>query len=144
MEREYPKTKCEKVGNICRVCHKRFIIKTLQKRESQKIKAVEKNLEVTEKRLKVLNDGINEIEAQIDGNYAGIGIKAKTQKLKKRYDREFDDLEFEISHIEETLDRVQSERNDTGATINYPMSSYLVPYHSNPKSIFNFDKPHFS
>lgn len=57
-----------------------------------------------------------------------IGVNAKLKTRQKRFDREFDDLDFEITHIESQLDEIQINRVAIKDSISSKFIIYNVKY----------------
>lgn len=74
-------------------------------REGKKIKAIDQNLSLTESRLKVLNSGINDTESRIKD------IVDSTEVRTKKYERDFEDIIYEMQCIQNSIDDVVKQRS---------------------------------
>ena len=70
------------------------------------VTSIQQKLDLTTKRIKTLNDGIQETEDQIEE------VKVNTAKRKTQNQQEADNIEYEIQECENKIKEVIKERQD--------------------------------
>ena len=106
IEKQYPKAKIESTGFWWRIWFKRFIIKEVQEKKNFEVTSIQQKLDLTTKRIKTLNDGIQETEDQIEE------VKVNTTKRKTQNQQETDNIEYEIQECENQIKEVIKQRQD--------------------------------